>query len=375
MSVGDSTNGAGPVLAVAQGSPTVTPGTVAIAWDQTFQGTGTPPATDSLLSNRLTDGAVTAGFDALGTPVRLNDAGAGANGAPDNPAFSDVPVDVSITDPRFVTASNLTVTLGMINSSLSDVSLQLIPPPSSGLAPITLVQNQVDAANTNLGRGLTGANLGITTNGPSFGTTFDDNAIRKITDGGATAPYVGHFRPEVGSLNAAVRGATAAQLSGRWNLRVFDFRNDGGTPPPVNLVSFLNLSFTSKLTTVAGSASTIGNSVRGTLNQTGFPTTSAANPKGIGPGLSIAFDNTSGAYSPFEGRLYATYVGRLFNNNNVPYTDNTFIALSTSDNGGQGWSGGGRQVNDDNALRDGYSEGSISAEQPDLSDPRADRPK
>ena len=49
----------------------------------------------------------------------------------------------------------------------------------------------------------------------------------------------------------------------------------------------------------------------------------------------IASDNTLGAYSPFEGRIYVAYVGR-FLNNNTP-ADNTDIYLVASDDGGQTW--------------------------------------
>ena len=57
---------------------------------------------------------------------------------------------------------------------------------------------------------------------------------------------------------------------------------------------------------------------------------------GIGPGLAIASDNTLGSFSPYQGRLYLTYVDRSTTNGNE--TDNTDIYLATSDDGGQSWS-------------------------------------
>src|SRR5262249_23686406 len=89
---------------------------------------------------------------------------------------------------------------------------------------------------------------------------------------------------------------------------------------------------------------------------TNFPTAIAATPNGIGPALSIASDNTLGAYSPYEGRLYATYTDRQPNITQNP-ADNTDIWLTHSDDGGQSWSSAVR-VNDDNANTDGFSEGS-----------------
>ena len=42
-----------------------------------------------------------------------------------------------------------------------------------------------------------------------------------------------------------------------------------------------------------------------------YPTVaSPAAPKGIGPAYSLAVDNTLGAFSPHQGRIYVTYVDR-----------------------------------------------------------------
>ena len=87
-----------------------------------------------------------------------------------------------------------------------------------------------------------------------------------------------------------------------------------------------------------------------------YPTTSAASPTGIGPGLVLAADNTLGSFSPYEGRIYAAFVGYY----NVKVNgvqnpgDNTDIFLTYSDDGGRTWSVP-QEVNDDVSNTDGYS--------------------
>ena len=63
-----------------------------------------------------------------------------------------------------------------------------------------------------------------------------------------------------------------------------------------------------------------------------YPTKSAADEQGIGPNLEIASDNTLGAYSPYEGRLYVTWVDRNIYTGNP--ADNTDIMEAYSDDGG-----------------------------------------
>lgn len=91
--------------------------------------------------------------------------------------------------------------------------------------------------------------------------------------------------------------------------------------------------------------------VRGSAGLGGL-TASAADPQGIGPDPSLASDNTLGAYSQFQGRIYMTYVDRSTVIGNP--TDNTDIELIYSTNGGASWSGP-TTVNDDNSQTDGYS--------------------
>ena len=86
------------------------------------------------------------------------------------------------------------------------------------------------------------------------------------------------------------------------------------------------------------------------------PPPSPSSPVGIGPGLVMVSDNTLGSFSPYEGRIYAAFVGYY---NVTVYgvknpTTNTDIFLTYSDDGGRSWSDP-IQVNDDTAALDGYS--------------------
>ena len=97
----------------------------------------------------------------------------------------------------------------------------------------------------------------------------------------------------------------------------------------------------------------MGLSFGGSLT-TPFPTASAASPIGISPGVVMASDNTLGSFSPYQGRIYAVFVGYF----NVTIdgiknpTDNTDIFLTYSDDGGRTWSPP-EEVNDDASVTDG----------------------
>jgi len=65
-----------------------------------------------------------------------------------------------------------------------------------------------------------------------------------------------------------------------------------------------------------------------------YPLTTPASPNlGIGPEAVITTDNTLGAFSQFQGRIYVAYVNRLGS-----LTTNTDIFLISSSNGGTTWS-------------------------------------
>ena len=75
-----------------------------------------------------------------------------------------------------------------------------------------------------------------------------------------------------------------------------------------------------------------------------------ASPVPIGPGVVMAQDNTLGPDSPYEGRIYAAFVGYFnvtIDGVKNPAT-NTDIFLTFSDDGGRTWSTP-VEVNDDSA--------------------------
>jgi subtilisin-like proprotein convertase family protein len=363
ISQGSAPRAAGTNGSSDPGSPGVTPGQVSIVWDDYGVLSKSNPPLDQIYADRVTNGDVSQTFSANSGPI--GDAGAGNPNS--IPTTTDFPVTVNTTDPRFALQSitGVTVTLGIVHPALQELRIELIPPPSSGFSPLVLVTNQENAAgNTNTNIGISGANLGIATDGEAIGTTFDDNATRNIVDinpqngnRGAAAPFVGHFRPEGGSLDQNFTGPnvtagapnTLNSINGTWIIRITDFHN--------NNVGFLvkgNITFT------AGFTDNVDTNVAQTTvraiasgQQVNSP---AASFFGIGATPIIASDNTLGAYSPYQGRLYTAYVGRNTIQGNP--ADNTDIFLAYSDDGGINWTTSTVPVNSDLAIHDGYSEGS-----------------
>ena len=355
------------------GTTGVSPGQVSVIYDDWTTGANAGPPFTQIVQNRLTGVNTTVSFNSATGPIAP---GSAAN--PSVPATTDfaIPVNVSTTS-QFV-VSNVSLTLGILHGNLGALSAMLIPPTGSGLASILLFTNQIDTSgNTNQNIGISGANLGLVpTTLVDIGTTFTDNASRDIVDinpftggRGASAPYIGLYRPESGSFLTDYAGATAGaanspgSINGTWTLRIIDNRNDTTTPPnPANQVVSGVLNFTSGFKT--GATRIIGRTT--VMDATPalipiYPTKSAADGQGIGPGIEIASDNTLGAYSPYQGRLYVTYVNRLTNLLNP--ADNTDIYLSYSDDGGLTWSLP-QVVNDDVATSDGFSEGQPNSPAP-----------
>ena len=80
--------------------------------------------------------------------------------------------------------------------------------------------------------------------------------------------------------------------------------------------------------------------------------TAASGPQGIGPGLSVAIDNTLGGFSPFEGRLYIGYTSIGTGGTN---TDVYLVSADNLQPSGLNFNSAVR-VNDDSAS-DNFSEG------------------
>lgn len=177
-------------------------------------------------------------------------------------------------------------------------------------------------------------------NGATFGAAITVNAGGNGGTQRNTAPRI--------TVSQGTGTTAGGQVTVVWD----DFGTGATATPPVDLIRVQRYRpQAGALVAVGGNITAATSLVRGQQGYGGL-TTSAAQPLGIGPAPTIASDNTLGAFSPFQGRLYLTYVGR-FDDANNPAT-NTDIYLITSDNGGASWSGPVR-VNDDVGINDGYS--------------------
>jgi hypothetical protein len=137
---------------------------------------------------------------------------------------------------------------------------------------------------------------------------------------------------------------------------VYDDFNSGinGNPPfdILNVARVQAPQATGGALMLSGTTTVASPLIRGAVGNS-YPTGTPSDPLGFGPAPVLASDNTLGAYSQFEGRLYLSYVDRFNDPNNNP-ADNSDIYLITSDNGGVTWSSPVR-VNNDVGTTDGYS--------------------
>ena len=262
------------------------------------------------------------------------------------------------------------------------LGLKLIAPDGES---IYLFTNQTVGGASFTSRGISGGNVGVN-NGFLVGTTFTDSAARSIVDIGAngargsSAPFVGDYRVENdGSVSDADgRNLTAflnkvltdmsngiGSINGTWKLEAIDTNTSAPSTPGDVLFWSLNLASGTRPDVDVQVGGTLGLVIGGSVT-TPFPTTSPASPIGVSPGLVMASDNTLGSFSPYQGRIYATFVGYY----NVTVAgiknpeDNTDIFLTYSDDGGRTWSSP-EEVNDDSSDLDGFTE---SAENPESED-------
>ncbi len=324
----------------------------------------------------------------------------------------------------FESVTDLTVTVNLVDPNIDELSLVLMPP--NGLAPVTLLLNRTDGMGATLPpaptipapQGLPAATsnsgLGViqvsTTNRKIMnpvGTVFDDSAPRNINEptstGGtaytvtAVAPYVGHFKPEVGSLRAILADPDfLAKATGIWTLELTDFKSEGTATPPTQMILNWSLHFTGLIATTQGATPLAATPPNPNQNTTGgssgfgvntaidipgigfypqigpdllnngagagldtYPintTVAPAGTPGIGPNFSVAIDNTLGSFSPFQGRIYLVYTGQP-----TKSTLDTNIQLLSLDTAGALaglWTSQPAlgQVNDD-APGDNFSEG------------------
>lgn len=290
--------------------------------------------------------------------VGLNDAVDPGNGAPHNPAQSIYNLSVGALG-GINHIDNISLALNIQHDDLQHVRIELLPPhiptpgTAAGAAGFTLVQNRVDAAGNDRGFGMAGTELGRYKEAYNLDTIFQDSASRSILDPGAASPYSGEYRAEgsgtinnftFGRMNGYFGQLTPAQLTnaanGGWRLRVTDFRDssDGNTDPAPALIK-ATLKISQNITDDNDTASHPPELLRGVDSPTGarttlnnfegrnYPTLPTGNPvNGVGTGLVVATDNTLGAFSPFQNRIY------------VAFNNGGSVQLRYSDNGGTTWS-------------------------------------
>ena len=319
----------------------------------------------------------------------------------------------------FNTLDDLDVTIALSHPNLNHLRIRLLAPDGTA---VTLVRNRTggDGNAVNYGiqvaAGLSGADLGVAAGiqgdvvrnnaryGNPVGTVFSQEAARHIHDPNNPDDFSGSFRPETGSL-ATFYGRTADQLnsgaSAYWRLEITDTRNDripspfgNGTVPVDQQLQFWSLTFTSQLdnSDVGGRLGAdryvtndgvslapgaggpparittvpMTNQATSTTGPLGgdqtFPTaagaTSVSPTFGIGPGVSVAYDNSLGSFSRFAGRMYVAYTTP----GTAQFPLNTNIFINSSDDNGATW-GIPLRVNLDSAA-DNFSEGIRTQYQP-----------
>jgi subtilisin-like proprotein convertase family protein len=311
------------------------------------------------------------------------------------PGVTDFTIpSVDISDTQFTTLADLSIALNLVEPNIGNVAIDLILPPALasqiGISEIPLVNSATTATGGSTGDGLPGvANLGLVnyvsgnsgefiqpTGATQFdsatdsfvnnvgGTIFQANAERSITDKSDVSPYVGVFQPEgEGSLQALLNAQlTPAELDGAWKLEITNFTPAGPSNPPEHLIDW-SLNFTSDVSTKGfGSSSTVVSTglrpglpitpglVLGGPAGTYPQVTTDSGPLGIGPGIAVAIDNTLGAFSPYQGRMYLAY-----NEYTTQGSNDTTVVLAYSDNNGATWTNVG-PVTDD-SVSNGFSEG------------------
>ena len=344
---------------------------------------------NQLMANSISPGQAYQFSDTTGGII-----GAGTKTGPTATDFSQT---ITLTANQIENLDSLNVNLGITDASDATLSVILF-------SPATVVNGQTihpyitlfAASTINVGgtqstlnpnvRGITGTNVGVVSMGPVVGTTFTDNASRSITDinpvtaaRGDTGPYIGNYTieddgfvsdPYGRSLNSFLQTllANGYPINGSWTLETID--NNTAAPSTPAFVNYwtLNLStgqeadqnVVAVFSTFGVANADIAASVLGgpTINNVTpvYPTTVPSSPITIGPGLVLASDDTLGSFSPYQGRIYAAFVG--YYNVKVdgiqnPAT-NTDIFLTYSDDGGRSWSEP-IQVNDDDSQTDGYT--------------------
>jgi len=292
---------------------------------------------------------------------------------PNNPVSTTFTDNVSIADATF-TVEDVQVTLDISDpDNVSELSIDLISPLGVDIP----LMGQGSAQGT-LGMGIE--------NGFNVGTVFQDNAARSIGDPGAyNTNYIGSFRPASAvGLDTAFGGlqGSSGAISGTWKLKVTDNVNDNSNPSESVTAWSLRFSDTKvssdptkgalgkdqlvPLPTPANSGPGVGTSpfvypVPGAISDGGYGMANVGpfGPSGVAPSISVAVDNTLGANSPFQGRLYIAFtaVGQAGLDGTANVNTNTDIYMISADGLGSNpasatWNNP-IQVNDDSVVSGG----------------------
>ena len=258
--------------------------------------------------------------------------------------------------------NNLTVTLDLTDQQ-SVANLQCHP-GCSQRRPVHPGENQIDASGTahDRSRAFPAATrsewLGYTTgatgaHGIDVGTIFDDNATRNIFDADDHGDQW-KYRDGLYRLLPARRGQPGEfprfdlwrpTSTVQWTLVDHELRlTSTSTAPAFGNVKNFSLQFSTGMTTEYAKSHR-HDPRRGRARQYLSAQAAIVAQHGVGPGLVLAIDNTLGSDSPYQGRIYAAYVGydrcHRLTGSRIP-TTNTDIFLKYSDNGGLTWSTAGR---------------------------------
>ena len=351
-----------PRIVISQGTldGSVQPGQVNILWDDFGSGpvvTGQP--VDLIRADRVSGAVAGQSFTAAGT---IGSPNPGLNEAE---RITNFPVNVNINAAGFQTVRDINFRVAIENPTGADLEVTLVAPDGRTLPLVP--------------SGTFANYLGIGAGNQVFGTVFDEESITPI--GAGVEPFVGHFLPNYFPPTATENfnlsdyyNLAPGGVAGTWYVRV---RNtsplaDIDSPP---ILRSGTLEFSSGLvpgvdrivttTLVRGALTT---DVPASGDKLGFPLFDADAPvqfdRGIGPGATLASDNTISALMENSGRLYVAYVDYIRTAGGAQLAtliDNTNIFLRWSDDGGITWSAP-RMVNDDvDSTRDGFSESVITS--------------
>ena len=330
---------------------------------------------------------------------------------PTSPLTSKFVVNVSVPTPAAIT--DLTAFMEVTDTALADLKIVLTAPGPGGVAgtgpSITLVENQNIYVGTSTvlvsnNIGITGTSMGIfdySPGPPTIPGVPRRDCLRRyrhqrhrehkprwpvrrgpahgIASRGGNG-LIGHWRPEsedmtpsgTGGVTLAhflqCQGSGQSTANGHWRSPI--------KSPRISVRSRLSACNSARRRPRARSTRSPANSSVPTCTPgtpVTFPTVAvlgalgnvytaqgsipAAPNTGVGPDLVMAMDNTLGPDSPYQGQIYAAFVG-YFNVSNPPGaknpTTNTDIFLVYSVNGGASWSSP-ELINEDQASTDGFS--------------------